>query len=319
MILGTAFVGFIWAVAMGFSSLRNRNDDGETTREKLFDIIIAILCFVVAGIELFAFTVGMMQSLGLAKLLRILAPVGVVVAFGSNLINVIEHFAFKSDLINQCIKNTSDDLVFDSTGGLGNITSTQAEQICDSAWRHDTWSVFAWLFVTLLFSVIFASIALSYYRQLLDPSSVRQRGNNQAQSFAMAPPHQSFYAGPPQNDNTQQQNWMVPPYPGPPANAPVQGYEKSDYQPGAEWAQYAPPDGPPPSQAHRAEEEAWERARAEGSTAHFTNGNSRRAQDGGDVGFVVPNREEDEAWERARQEGVTAHLTGQGRKGDAAV
>jgi hypothetical protein len=114
---------------------------------------------------------------------------------------------------------------------------------------------------------------------------------------------------------------MVPPYPGPPANAPEQGYEKSDYQPGAEWAQYAPPDGPPPTHGtNRAEDEAWERARnAEGSTAHFTNGGFGRREQAEDVGFVVPNREEDEAWARARQEGVTAHLTGQGRKGDSVV
>jgi len=29
-------------------------------------------------------------------------------------------------------------------------------------------------------------------------------------------------------------------------------------------------------------------------------------------GFLVPNQEEEEAWERARSEGVTAHLTGGG-------
>lgn len=36
---------------------------------------------------------------------------------------------------------------------------------------------------------------------------------------------------------------------------------------------------------------------------------------------MVANREEDEAWERARSEGVTAHLTGTGtgRRGDGAV
>jgi hypothetical protein len=163
---------------------------------------------------------------------------------------------------------------------------------------------------------MFGSIALAYYRQLLDPNSVRQRVRNQPQSFAMGAPPQSFYAGP-TNDNTQQQQWMVPPYPGPPANAPTQGYEKSDYQPGAEWAQYAPPDGPPP--ANRAEDEAWERARAEGSTAHFTNGSRRVDREEEDVGFVVPNREEDEAWERARTEGVTAHYTGHGRKPDADI
>jgi len=33
------------------------------------------------------------------------------------------------------------------------------------------------------------------------------------------------------------------------------------------------------------------------------------------TGFVVPNVEEEEAWDRAKKEGVTAHLTGNGRGG----
>jgi hypothetical protein len=32
-------------------------------------------------------------------------------------------------------------------------------------------------------------------------------------------------------------------------------------------------------------------------------------------GFLIPNNEEDEAWERARNEGPTAHLTGNGQAG----
>jgi hypothetical protein len=37
-------------------------------------------------------------------------------------------------------------------------------------------------------------------------------------------------------------------------------------------------------------------------------------------GFVVSNDPEDEAWERAKREGVTAHLTGGGvGKGDGRV
>jgi len=114
---------------------------------------------------------------------------------------------------------------------------------------------------------------------------------------------------------------MVPPYPGPPP--PGQGgqsaFEKTDYQPAADWAQdgYAPPSGPPPAGSrgnteHREEEEAWERARTEGVTAHLTGHGPGPRRDSGEAarGYGVSNTEEDEAWERARSEGVTAHYTG---------
>ncbi|ORY20382.1 hypothetical protein BCR39DRAFT_84370 [Naematelia encephala] len=173
---------------------------------------------------------------------------------------------------------------------------------------------------------LFAGVALSFYRQLLDPSLVRSRAS-QPQAFAMQPG--SYYPPP-----TQDQSWMVPPYPGPPGNAPPPPtFEKSDYQPDAEWAQaeYAPPPGAPPGSRGgvgepsglRAQEEAWLNAQRTGPTAHLTgHGPGPREEDEDeDVGFVVPNPEEDEAWERARQGGVTAHLTGQtkGRRGSGEV
>ena len=70
---------------------------------------------------------------------------------------------------------------------------------------------------------------------------------------------------------------------------------------------------------NREEEEAWERARNSGVTAHLTgqaspppSGSQRVRDETNTQGFVVPNSEEDEAWERARMEGPTAHLTGNG-------
>lgn len=76
---------------------------------------------------------------------------------------------------------------------------------------------------------------------------------------------------------------------------------------------------------NREEEEAWERARTGGVTAHLTGqasppppGSARVRDEGNSQGFVVSNNEEDEAWERARVKGPTAHLTGNGqaRKGN---
>lgn len=168
--------------------------------------------------------------------------------------------------------------------------------------------------------IFFAGIALSYQHQLLSPPAPMNQ-SIPLQNYP-PPPHQTQaqqgYWGPPPS---QQQNWMVPPYPGPPPPG-QEPYEKSDYQPDAEWAQagYAPPPGPPPGASrstnvdhgeHREEEEAWERARTEGVTAHLTGHGTAPRRNSGEVqGYATRNVEEDEAWERARGEGVTAHLTG---------
>ena len=137
-----------------------------------------------------------------------------------------------------------------------------------------------------------------------------------------------MYGPPPDN----RQSWMLPPYPGSSTAPPPSNFEKSDYQPEAEWAQgesiaYAPPSGPPPrnpfndpSGSDRAEDEAWERARSEGVTAHLTgHAPSPFSDTSQGYGYTIPNKEEDEAWDRARIEGVTAHLTGAGRGGEGRV
>jgi hypothetical protein len=140
---------------------------------------------------------------------------------------------------------------------------------------------------------------MSYARQVADPSLIRTRANAQTQNqaYQMQPQQGGFYPPPPQNNNQhqQQQGWMVPPYPGPPVDPHVGAtpqYEKNDYHPQAEWANtpYSPPPGSPPNHA---------------SINPFTSTRPNRE--------VIPNAEEDEAWERARTQGVTAHLTGQGQ------
>lgn len=179
-------------------------------------------------------------------------------------------------------------------------------------------------------------MALSYYHQLKAPAPVANQ-NIPLQNYANNPPPPGNYWGA-QQDSNNQQPWMVPPYPGPPAGSTPGAYEKGEFQPVAEWAnsnpQYSAPPGPPPQQSqggfggfgggrsedreraqHAEEEEAWERAQSQGVTAHLTGHapelRNNNRESGDTSGYVITNQEEDEAWERSRREGVTAHLTGQ--------
>ncbi|WVR08537.1 hypothetical protein IAU60_005592 [Kwoniella sp. DSM 27419] len=329
IVIFTGFIGAIYGIALGVACIKDLGDDGETAKMKLFDIIMAILYFVIGGIEVFAIFVAFVQKLPLARFLLYLAPAGLLINTANQVIAIAVHFSMKDDLIKQCVNDELGDMGVDRFGTVSEITQDQAQSICDNAWDRGTWSVFAWLFLSLILSLLFASICLSYYRQLLDPASVRVRN--------APPPDQSFqmqpgYYPPPANGNNNQ--WMVPPYPGPPqqgAPPPPGGYEKSDYHPEAGWAQgeYAPPAGPPPGGfgapvgrrdvgENREEEEAWERAQSEGVTAHLTGHAAPPRQSERETsGYVIGNNEEDEAWERARAEGVTSHLTGQHGSGSA--
>ena len=179
------------------------------------------------------------------------------------------------------------------------------------------------LTVTDPMQIIFGSFALAYYRQLLDPSLIRQRvaDPRQTEAFQMQP---GYYGAPPSG----QQSWVVPPYPGNPGAEPPRQFEKSDYHPEAEWAQvetlmYDPSTGPPPTNpfadgsgsaiaSNKAEDEAWERAKSGGVTAHLT-GHAPPPRLENPSGYTIPNPEEDEAWDLAKAEGVTAHYTGGGR------
>ncbi|WWC65181.1 uncharacterized protein I303_107795 [Kwoniella dejecticola CBS 10117] len=335
VIFFTAGLGLIYGIALGVDSLRDLGNDNETSKMKVFDIVQAALYFVIAGIEAFCIFIAIVQKSSLSRLFVILVPVGILVNVGNQILSVIIHFAMKNDLISQCVKNETGQVGFDGLGDTTTINTDQAQTICDNAWDRGTWSVFAWLFLTLIISLLFASILLSYNRQLLDPSSIRSRQQVQAQSFPM----QGYYPPPPPQNQSQQ--WMVPPYPGPPANAPpppAGGYEKGDYHPEASWAQdghshehYAPPSGAPPpatrsgfggeTSVNREEEDAWERAQSQGVTAHLTGHAPPPRLDVRDEqrGYRIGNEEEDEAWERARNEGVTAHLTGAPRNREGAV
>ena len=159
---------------------------------------------------------------------------------------------------------------------------------------------------------LFAGMAMSYYHQLSAPAAPITQAIP-LQSYPPPPAgEQGYYGAPPPPTD---QSWMVPPYPGPPAQGSA--FEKTDYQPAADWAQDAhDPVAAREAMEHREEEEAWERARTTGVTAHLTGHGPGPRRDSGEGvrGYgMSSNNEEDEAWERARGEGVTAHFTGHNR------
>ena len=156
--------------------------------------------------------------------------------------------------------------MYNTPDGLATVDIISAEALCTTSWSQNTWTVFAWLVVVLIVAVVFGGVTLGFYRQVRDPSLVRRNfGRNAPQNIPLEQPQ-------------GQQGWMVPPYPGPPQGARPQ-FEKNEYQPEAEWANESlgpaaqgenPFETGGSTSVHRAEDEAWERARTGGVTAHLT-------------------------------------------------
>lgn len=158
---------------------------------------------------------------------------------------------------------------------------------------------------------------MSYYRQLLDPSAVRERVSRYTEgAFQLQP--QGPYA--PQNGYTPPYGGYAPPE-GPPP--PMGGYVPPYPGPPPEGSPFAPRHDDTAKAAngefsHDAQERAWADAQANGPTVNAGLA-ARAAQGGPERGYEVGhNEEEEEAWARARETGVTAHLTGE-RQGGARV
>lgn len=312
--LVTSLVGFIWSVVIGVEGIQDLGD-WTNAKIKAIELVLAIMAFVVAGIEVSAFVIGCMNKVRLAKLLVWLAPVGLVVASVRELIVVIVHFVLKSTILDQCVVNESGDSIDDDENGV-TYSAAQALDVCTSAYNRQSWSSIVWLIAVVCFSVLFTSVAMSYYRQLLDPSSVRQRVARYTEgAFQLQP--QGAYAGGPAQGYQQpygQPHYgyappdgppggYVPPYPGPPdANSPFAPRNDDDTK--ASTGEFS----------LEAQEQAWRDATANGPTAnvgYVPPAGPPPGQGAGQRGYDVGhNDEEEEAWARAREGGVTAHLTG---------
>lgn len=98
--------------------------------------------------------------------------------------------------------------------------------VCSAAWSRESFSEIIWLFVASILAFLFASVAYSYYRQLLDPTSVANMERR---------PNAATHAVPPAH--------YAPPYAGGYGGQYGGGY--GGYE-GYGQGPYAPPRGPPP-------------------------------------------------------------------------
>jgi len=186
VVIGSGIAAALWALLWGISSFQTIHPDATHNLHQLvpFDIALGALYMGVMVIELFGVFGALQRSLAIIRIYAPLAFVALLITTGAEILRIVIHFMFKSALINECITDVQGDIVFTNFGFFGthdahNLTQDEAASFCQSAWDHDTFTDIAWLLVAILIGSLFASIVYSYYRQLMDPTSMESRMTNQ--------------------------------------------------------------------------------------------------------------------------------------------
>lgn len=187
-----------------------------------FSIVLGVMYTIACVIEIFGVSSAVTQRLPLVKAYAIASVFSCILVAVASLIMVIVHFVDKSDIINECMKANGSTYRFSFFGPSSpdTLPPDQAGPFCQDGWDRASWSSIVSLLIEIVLGVLFASIAIAYYRQLLDPTSA-------ANAFR-AP-------------SNQMRGNMYPEHYNPPYNASVPnlGY-------GSGPSAYAPPPGPPP-------------------------------------------------------------------------
>jgi len=190
VVISIGIAATIYSLIWAGSAFSDINTDRSQNVGQLvpFDITLGTLYIVVALIEMFGVFGALRQNLPIVRLYAMGSLLASVIIFGAEILRLVVHFKFKQNILTECITLAqTDGGIGDDHGFVGNrharkLTPEQAIDFCNSAWSHDTFSDIAWLIISSIVSLVFASLAYSYYRQLLDPqfgvARFRPQGNS---------------------------------------------------------------------------------------------------------------------------------------------
>jgi len=219
VVIVIALLSAIWSLFSMITAFETLHVDKDHGFPKLgtFAVILGAIYAGTCGIEIFGILAASMRRLGMARIYAYLSIVSALAIVGAGLMRVVVHFILKGELISECEKIVTGDIVVYQFGFWGptyedKLTGTAATSWCNSHWSHDSFVEIISLIIEIILTAFFSSLAFAFYHQLLDPTSIA--------NVTRAPPaatHEDAY----------------------PAhyNPPYLSYDAP---------QYAPPPGPPP-------------------------------------------------------------------------
>lgn len=262
VVLFTTTVALIWSLVLAVKFVQDQTEDSETKRMKIFDLILAIFFFIVAGLEIFGLLAGLTQKIVLARIYFFLSALAAFLIFSAELTRLIAHFIVKRDTINDCQNALTGAKAETLTGMVANIDANEAERLCEDDWQRGIWWDLGWLVLTSCLALVFTGIVGAYYHQLLDPSFTRTTVVNPDGSldqgfrggvpggtnntYALEPYHNMAYHVPQHQDVP----FVPPQYTTPPEYRPVHGHQlpdKDENKEGLERVSLSDPPHPPRS------------------------------------------------------------------------
>jgi len=223
IVLLVATISAIWALFSAINSFQDLNIAQSQAVPKLAPVSIALGVLYLVGtlIEGFGVFSAFTQRLALVRLYAWGSVLAVLIAIGSSLLRTIMHFTLKNDLIRECTDVATGLRVTYSYGIWGprtsrTLTPAEAANWCNSAWSHDSFTEIITFLIMGFLSILFASIAFGYYRQLLDPTSPAnflRAPSNQVRMGLYPAPYSPSYAHPAGMPNL---GYNYPPPPGAP-------------------------------------------------------------------------------------------------------
>jgi len=229
VVLTIATLSALWALLSSIGFFRSISTERADNVPKLatFSIVLGALYAGMFALEAFGVLAAVTQRVPFVRIYAFLSAIAALIVIAAGLIQVIVHFTLKADIVSECTDLSENQTIAVYPFGLFGpvhhdiLSPEDAASWCNDAWDHDSWADIVSLLITIFLAGLFSVIAFSYYRQMLDPSSVANSSRVPAERFGV-PSHYN------------------PPYYNS-ASVPNLGYDYRSHE-----QQFAPPPGPPP-------------------------------------------------------------------------
>ncbi|CAO1637219.1 unnamed protein product [Parajaminaea phylloscopi] len=179
VLLVATFISFLYLVIAAVASFRYIGATHETAKLRTFDVIAGILYVVGALAEAFGFYAIWTRKRPLVTMYARLSLFALAIIVGAQVVNIVSHFAGKSDIISGCTQKYTGATAcsgYSSWWGGWSCSETEplsasdAASYCENLWKKESTWIFVWLAIILILGAVFVALAFAFLRQLQDPS-----------------------------------------------------------------------------------------------------------------------------------------------------
>lgn len=153
VLLVATFISFIYLVSASVTSFRYVGSKYETTKLKIFDIIIGVFLVLGAVTEAFGFWAVWTRKQTLVAAYARVSIIALAIVVAAQIVNVISHFTGKGDITVGCTKKyTGANACSGYSSWWGGWSCSETEPLnaidaasyCEQIWKKESVWVFVW-------------------------------------------------------------------------------------------------------------------------------------------------------------------------------